>query len=134
MRSMKPTAVALMIGLAVIVSCVTISTALAQADRQGLREGVDYVLAVEGDIVPWDGVVMTREAMDRLLDERDWFLDRIDARDRAMFAAEELITLKEEQLNSYRQDLSGARWEKRVYQAVVAAFTGVALYATMNEQ
>ena len=133
MLSMKWNAVALVIGLVLMMSCVTISAVLAQADRQGLLEGVDYVLAVEGDVVPWDGVVMTREAMDRLLNERDWLLDRIAAHERARIFSDELITLKEAQLESYRKDLRGARWEKWAWQGTTFLFTGIALNSALRE-
>lgn len=132
---MKWNAVALMIGLAVIMSCVMVSTALGQdADRPGLREGVDYALVATGEAAPFDGVVLTRAAMDRMLDERQWLLDRIDARDRAMSAAEELITLKEEQVESYRKDLRGARFEKWAWMGVSFVYTGLALNSLASEK
>ena len=105
----RSTAAVLTIVLGLTGSFATTSTGSAQeADRPGLTEGVDYRLVTAGDAAPWDGVLLTREAMDRLLDERQWLLDRIAARDQAMSAAESLITLKEEQLESYRKDLRGS--------------------------
>ena len=87
------------------------------------------MLAVEGDIAPWDGVVMTREAMDRMLNERDWLLDRIAAHELAWAAAEDLIVLKEGQLESYRKDLRSAKFLKWAGWGVSFVYTGIGIYS-----
>ena len=129
-----------------VIATVLTTTAFATSQEETtsvLRfvEGDDYVRLAEGETARVGGFLFAPEAVDRIIDGREWFVTRVEIRDARIAALEEevehlraaltfadqIASTKDDQISSLRSSMRWASLEKWVFLAGGIAVAAVAL-------